>query len=83
MIVDVSHANEKTFWDEITLSSLPVIATHSNARSLCDVERNLTNQQIRAIAARDGLIGMVRINRQSNSAKRHHLINYPLMKRVF
>jgi membrane dipeptidase len=62
MIVDVSHANEKTFWDEITLSSLPVIATHSNARSLCDVERNLTNQQIRAIAARDGLIGM-------NSAK--------------
>lgn len=58
MIVDVSHANEKTFWDILDCSKLPIIATHSNAKSLCPVERNLTNQQIRALAAKGGLIGM-------------------------
>lgn len=58
MIVDVSHANEKTFWDILDESSLPVIATHSNAKSLCTVERNLTNQQMRALAAKGGLIGL-------------------------
>ena len=35
MIVDVSHANEKTFWDILECSELPIIATHSNAKSLC------------------------------------------------
>lgn len=58
MIVDVSHANEKTFWDILDESTLPIIATHSNAKSLCTVERNLTNQQMRALAAKGGLIGM-------------------------
>ncbi len=58
MIIDVSHANEKTFWDLTECSELPLIATHSNAKSLCTVERNLTNQQIRAIAQKGGLIGM-------------------------
>ena len=58
MIVDVSHANEKTFWDILDTSSLPIIATHSNAKSLCPVERNLTNQQMRALAGKGGLIGL-------------------------
>lgn len=58
MIIDVSHANEKTFWDLMDASQLPLIATHSNAKSLCTVERNLTNQQIRALAEKGGLIGM-------------------------
>ena len=58
MIIDVSHANEKTFWDLLDASQLPLIATHSNAKSLCTVERNLTNQQIRALAQKGGLIGM-------------------------
>lgn len=58
MIVDVSHANEKTFWDILDTSELPFIATHSNAKALCFVERNLTDQQIRALASRGGLIGM-------------------------
>lgn len=58
MIIDVSHANEKTFWDIMDASEFPVIATHSNAKSICTVERNLTNQQIKAIAAKGGLIGM-------------------------
>ncbi len=57
-IVDVSHANEKTFWDIMDASSLPVVATHSNAKALCYVERNLTDQQIRVLAQKGGLIGL-------------------------
>ena len=59
MIVDVSHAAEKSFWDILNESTMPIIATHSNARYLCNVERNLSDQQIRAIAAKKGLIGLV------------------------
>ncbi len=57
-IVDVSHANEKTFWDILETSQLPIIATHSNAKALCFVERNLTDQQIRALSQKGGLIGL-------------------------
>lgn len=59
MIVDVSHASEKSFWDILSYSKSPVIATHSNARVLCNVERNLSDQQIKAIARQKGLIGLV------------------------
>ena len=58
MIIDISHTNEKSFWDIITLSDKPIIATHSNARSLCNHQRNLTDQQIKAIALKGGLIGL-------------------------
>lgn len=58
MILDVSHTNEKTFWDMIEVTEGPLIATHSNARALRAVDRNLTDQQIRAIALRGGLIGL-------------------------
>ena len=58
MIVDCSHANEKTFWDIYETSTRPFIASHSNARALCDHKRNLTDEQIKAIAQRDGLIGV-------------------------
>lgn len=58
MIVDVSHANEKTFWDIYENTTKPIIASHSNAKSLCNHRRNLTDEQIKAIASRDGLIGV-------------------------
>ena len=58
MIIDVSHANEKTFWDILECSKGLVIATHSNAFTLCDHPRNLKDEQIKAIAQRNGLIGM-------------------------
>ena len=58
MIPDVSHANEHTFWDILRVSKRPVIATHSNSRTICGAERNLTDQQIIAIAERGGLIGL-------------------------
>lgn len=59
MIIDVSHTNEKSFWDVLETSSKPVIATHSNARQLSNVDRNLTDQQIKALIQKEGLIGMV------------------------
>ena len=58
IVIDVSHINEAGFWDIVRLSDKPVIATHSNARSLCNHQRNLTDQQIRAIALKGGLIGL-------------------------
>lgn len=58
MIVDISHTNEKTFYDILSTSKKPIIATHSNARQLCQVDRNLTNQQIKALANQAGLIGL-------------------------
>ena len=58
MVIDVSHINEKGFWDVISTSERPIIATHSNCRKLCSHQRNLTDQQIRAIASRGGLIGL-------------------------
>ena len=58
MILDVSHTNEKTFWDMVEVVRGPLIATHSNTRALCEVYRNLTDQQIMAIAAKGGVIGL-------------------------
>lgn len=59
MIVDVSHANEKTFWDIMELDPGIVIATHSNLRDLCDHPRNLWKQQALAIKEHGGVIGVV------------------------
>lgn len=58
MLVDVSHLNEKSFWDVVATAKGPIIASHSNCRSLCDHRRNLTDDQLKAIAASGGLIGM-------------------------
>ncbi len=63
MIVDVSHTNEKSFWDILDVSDQPVMATHSNARALSNVDRNLSDQQIKAIALKGGLIGLVSAKR--------------------
>lgn len=59
MLIDVSHANEKTFWDIEKNTTQPFVASHSNCKALCEVPRNLTDDQIRAIAERGGVIGTV------------------------
>lgn len=46
MIIDVSHANDKTFWDIYDNTTKPIIASHSNVKALCDHKRNLTDEQI-------------------------------------
>jgi membrane dipeptidase len=56
MIVDVSHVSDKTFYDVLTTSSAPVIASHSSCRALCNAPRNMTDGMIKALAAKGGVI---------------------------
>ena len=58
MFIDVSHMNDEGFWDVIDVATKPIIASHSNCRSLATTMRNLTDDQIRAIAQNNGVIGM-------------------------
>ena len=58
MIVDVSHLNDGGFVDVMRLTQAPVIASHSNCRKLCDVRRNLTDDQLRAIRDTGGVVGV-------------------------
>lgn len=56
VMIDLSHASEKTFYDVLEESSQPVIASHSSCRALCDHPRNLTDDQLRAIASKGGVV---------------------------
>lgn len=58
MVVDVSHLSEKGFWDVAEISEKPFIASHSNAKSVCDHARNLTDDQLREIIKCKGAVGI-------------------------
>ena len=58
IIVDVSHLSEGGFWDVAKYSRKPFVASHSCARSLCNVSRNLTDDQLRALAESGGVVGV-------------------------
>lgn len=58
IVLDVSHLNDKSFYQLERISKKPFIASHSNARAVLDHPRNLTDDQIRIIAERNGLIGI-------------------------
>lgn len=58
VIVDVSHVHESTFWDVAARSKKPFIASHSDAAALCPTPRNLTDDQLRAVADSGGLVGV-------------------------
>lgn len=58
IIIDVSHLNDEGFWDVINLTNKPIIASHSNSRTICDHPRNLTDEQIKAIAEVGGVMGV-------------------------
>ena len=55
MMVDLSHASEQSFYDAIDISRLPIVCSHSSARALCDHPRNLTDDQMRRLAATGGV----------------------------
>ena len=57
-MIDVSHLNERGFWDVAALTDAPLVASHSNAYALCASTRNLTDPQLDAIAASDGMVGL-------------------------
>ena len=56
MMVDVSHVSDAAFWDVLRTSKAPVIASHSSARALCGTPRNLTDEQLRAVATSNGVV---------------------------
>jgi membrane dipeptidase len=58
IVVDLSHLNEAGFWDVARISSRPLVATHSNAHSLCASTRNLTDVQLDAVGASGGVVGV-------------------------
>ena len=55
ILVDMSHAGEKSFYDALDISKKPIVCSHSSARALCDHPRNLTDDQMRALAAKGGV----------------------------
>lgn len=58
MVVDVSHLSDGGFWDCIKYGEDPIVASHSNCRALCDHPRNLTDEMLRALAAKGGVAGL-------------------------
>ena len=71
ILVDMSHASEKSFYDALEVSKVPIVCSHSSARALCDHPRNLTDDQMRALAKADGVAqttvygGFLRIDGQA------------------
>jgi len=56
MMVDISHVSDKTFWDVLETTKVPVIASHSSARALTNAQRNMTDDMIRAVAKNNGVV---------------------------
>ena len=62
IMVDLSHASEKSFYDTLELSEQPIVCSHSSCRALCDHPRNLTDEQMRALAAKGGVMQVTLYN---------------------
>lgn len=58
ILVDLSHITEAGFWDVAEESNAPLVATHSNAHAICPTPRNLTDEQLRAVRASNGMVGL-------------------------
>ena len=56
VMVDISHVSDKTFYDALAVSKAPLIASHSSCRAICDARRNMTDQMIKDLAAKGGVI---------------------------
>ena len=71
IMVDLSYASEKSFYDALDISQTPIVCSHSSCRALCDHPRNLTDEQMRALAQRGGVAqvtlypGFLRSNSQA------------------
>ena len=80
MMIDLSHASEGTFWDVIQLSTDPVIASHSGAKACCYHNRNLTDDQLRALAKNGGVaqvcIYKSYLNKNRNAASIEDVIRH-------
>jgi membrane dipeptidase len=56
MMVDISHVSDKTFADALAVSKAPMIASHSSCRAICDAPRNMTDEMMKALAAKGGVV---------------------------
>jgi len=56
VMVDISHVSDKTFWDALETSRAPIIASHSSMRAICDHRRNITDEMVKALAAKGGVV---------------------------
>jgi membrane dipeptidase len=56
MMVDIAHVSDKTFWDALAASQAPIFSSHSSCRALCDVPRNMTDEMIKALGEKGGVI---------------------------
>ncbi|RLI61008.1 MAG: hypothetical protein DRO88_13595 [Promethearchaeia archaeon] len=56
--IDVSHLNDRSFWDVMEITQKPIMASHSNVRAVCNIGRNLNDDQIRTIYENHGVIGL-------------------------
>lgn len=70
MIIDFAHMNEPTFWDAADITQGPIYVSHANARALCDSPRNLNDKQLRAIAKRNGSVGVMFASRFINANRK-------------
>jgi membrane dipeptidase len=58
VLLDLSHLNERGFWEVAEITEAPLVATHSNAHALCPTTRNLTDKQLEAIRDSEGMVGV-------------------------
>jgi membrane dipeptidase len=79
IVVDVSHVGVRTSLEAIEVSAGPVVATHANARALCDHPRNLSDEQLRLLAGRGGVVGLCAFPAfltRGEDAALHHLLDH-------
>ena len=76
MIIDLSHANPKTFDDIITATYGPIVISHGNVKSLCDHPRNYTDEQMLKVASRGGVIGLCAVANFISKDKDNQTITY-------
>ncbi len=76
VLIDVSHLNDPGFWDVIKFATGPIIASHSNCRALTDHRRNLTDEQIKAVAETGGVIGVNSIGTFVSPPDLPHLVDH-------
>jgi membrane dipeptidase len=83
-MIDVSHLNEKRFWDVARLSSAPLVATHACVHAICPSTRNLTDAQLDAICETDGIVGVnFAVNDVRPDAKPNENTSLDLLMRHF
>jgi len=76
MMVDIAHVSDKTFWDALETSKAPIFSSHSSCRAIADVPRNMTDDMIKALAKKGGVIqinfscGFLKAGAGSNGAPR-------------